>query len=338
MPRQARIDAPGALHHIIARGIERRRIFRNKKDYADFLGRLAALVVENRTDCYAWALMPNHFHLLLKSDVVPIATLMRRLLTGYAVSFNHRHGRNGHVFQNRYKSILCQEDVYFKELVRYIHLNPLRAGLVADLPALSRYAFAGHGVLAGDQANDWQNSAAVLQVFGAKAARARERYRLFVQEGVEQGKRPELTGGGMIRSLGGWTVVKGLGKEQELRKGDERILGDSDFVEETLRQAAEGWRREHRLLAKGVELSHVLLAVAELLEVKAEEITKPGKERQRVRARSLLCYWAVRELGMTMSGMSRQLGLSVPAIAMAVRRGAAIAHDNGYSLQKALKF
>jgi len=108
--------------------------------------------------------------LLLKSAAVPIATLMSRLLTGYAVLCNHRHGRHGHVFQNRYKSILCQEDVYFKELVRYIHLNPLRAGLVADLPALSHYAYAGHGVLAGDQTNDWQNSAAVLKLFGTKAA------------------------------------------------------------------------------------------------------------------------------------------------------------------------
>ena len=125
MPRQARIDAPGALHHIIARGIERRRIFRTRKDYLDFIDRLSSLLDSTGTRCYAWALIPNHFHLLLKTGSVPIATVMRRLLTGYAVSFNNRHCRHGHVFQNRYKSILCQEETYLKELVRYIHLNPL---------------------------------------------------------------------------------------------------------------------------------------------------------------------------------------------------------------------
>lgn len=126
MPRQARIDAPGALHHITARGIERRKIFLNERDLTDFIARLATILAETRTECSAWALIPNHFHLLLKTGTVPIASVMRRLLTGYAVSFNHRHNCHGHVFQNRYKSILCQEDVYLRELVRYIHLNPLR--------------------------------------------------------------------------------------------------------------------------------------------------------------------------------------------------------------------
>ena len=133
MPREARLDAPGALHHIVVRGIERRKIFRDDSDRGDFLERLSAILGESRTPCYAWALMPNHFHLLLKTGQTPISTLMRRLLTGYAVSFNLRHRRSGHLFQNRYKSILCQEDSYLLELVRYIHLNPLRAKLVSSM-------------------------------------------------------------------------------------------------------------------------------------------------------------------------------------------------------------
>jgi REP element-mobilizing transposase RayT len=110
MPRKARIDAPGALHHIIVRGIERRKIFYDDRDRDNFLKRLGIILTDSKTPCFAWALIPNHSHLLLRTGVVPIATVMRRLLTGYAVSFNRRHRRHGQLFQNRYKSILCQED------------------------------------------------------------------------------------------------------------------------------------------------------------------------------------------------------------------------------------
>ena len=130
MPRQARLDAPGVLHHIMIRGIERRKIFTDDKDREDMLDRLAKLLPETQTACYAWAFLPNHAHFLFRTGVTPLATVMRRLLTGYAVSFNRRHKRRGHLFQNRYKSIVCQEDAYLKELVRYIHLNPVRAVLL----------------------------------------------------------------------------------------------------------------------------------------------------------------------------------------------------------------
>ncbi len=126
MPRQSRIDSTGALHHIIVRGIERRKIFEDDEDRYNFLERLGLILDETQTHCYAWALIPNHFHLLVRTGAVPVATVMRRLLTGHAISFNRRHHRNGHLFQNRYKSILCQQEPYFLELVRYIHLNPLR--------------------------------------------------------------------------------------------------------------------------------------------------------------------------------------------------------------------
>ena len=118
MPRKARIDAPGALQHIIIRGIERKAIFKDDSDRDNFLDRLSALVSESETGCYGWAIMTNHVHLLLKTGLSPVATVMRRLLTGYAVSFNRRHRRHGHLFQNRYKSFLCEKDVYLKELVR----------------------------------------------------------------------------------------------------------------------------------------------------------------------------------------------------------------------------
>jgi len=168
MPRKSRIDAPGSLHHIIARGIDRKNIFKDDKDRDSFLERLGGIFAETQISCFAWALIPNHFHLLLKTGATPISTVMRRLLTGYAVSFNRRHRRYGHLFQNRYKSILCQEDPYFLELVRYIHLNPLRAGLVNDLRSLDKYRYSGHAVILEKRKYSWQNTEYVLRLFGEK--------------------------------------------------------------------------------------------------------------------------------------------------------------------------
>ena len=136
MLRLARLDALGVLHHLMIRGIERQKIFWNDHDREDLLGRLSRLVSETHTPCYAWVFIQNHTLLLFRSGRVPLATVTRRLLTGYAVSFNRRHKRNGHLFQNRYRSIVCQEDAYLRELVRYIHLKTIQVGIVATGSAL----------------------------------------------------------------------------------------------------------------------------------------------------------------------------------------------------------
>jgi len=124
MPRKARLDIPGLLQHVIVCGIERRKIFIDDKDRSLFLDRLTSLLEETDTDCFAWSLIPNHFHLLLRPNRFELKLFMRRLLTGYAINLNYRHSRDGHVFQNRYKYVVCEE-MYLLELVRYIHLNPL---------------------------------------------------------------------------------------------------------------------------------------------------------------------------------------------------------------------
>ncbi|MBN1665077.1 MAG: transposase, partial [Deltaproteobacteria bacterium] len=147
MPRQSRIDAAGAVHHIMVRGIERKKIFDNDADREQFLKRIGEILEDTSTTCFAWSLMPNHFHLLVRTGHTTISTVMRRLLTGYAIWYNRTHRRHGHLFQNRFKSILCQEDTYLIELVRYIHLNPLRAGLVHDMDELDDYPYSGHTVL-----------------------------------------------------------------------------------------------------------------------------------------------------------------------------------------------
>jgi len=332
MPRQSRIDTAGALHHIMARGIEGSKVFRSNKDRDNFLERLAKILKDTNTTCYAWALIPNHFHLLLRTGSVPISTVMRRLLTGYALWYNRRHHRHGHLFQNRFKSILCQEDSYLLELVRYIHLNPIRAGLVKDLDELNTYPYSGHGAVMGKGKHGWQNVKEVLAMFGGSHGRARRSYRNFVEKGITEGKRHDLTGGGLLRSAGGWEGVKALREEKVYQRNDERILGDGDFVDRVLACAEEDMERRYALQARGIDLDSVAARVSEVLKIKTEDIWAKGKYQRIVNARSLLCYWAVRELGIPMSNLSIKLGISIPSISISVRRGQRIAEENEFTL------
>jgi putative transposase len=135
---------------------------------------------------------------------------MRKILIGYVVNFNRRHKRYGHLFQNRYKSIVCEDDPYLLELTRYIHLNPVRAGAVEDLPSLRRYPWSGHSALMGKPERSSQDTDTVLGYFGRSKKEAVLYYEAFVREGVSQGRRPDLVGGGLIRSLGGWSQVLSL--------------------------------------------------------------------------------------------------------------------------------
>ncbi|WP_235506230.1 transposase [Desulfatitalea tepidiphila] len=332
MPRKARIDAPGALHHIILRGIERRKIFYDDQDRDNFLDRLETVLTDTETPCFAWALMPNHVHLLLKTSATPIPTVMRRLLTGYAVSFNRRHHRHGQLFQNRYKSILCQEDLYFLQLVRYIHLNPFRARLVPDMKGLDYYAYAGHSTVMGNHDRPWQKTDFVLRYYDEKRSLARRAYREYVKNGIEDGRRPELVGGGLVRSAGGWTAVKALRKGTDRVKGDERILGDGKFVEAALTEAQENLERRYRLRANGCDFEWLVGRVAEQLVIAPEDVLAPGKYPQNVKARSLLCFWATRELGMKTVELAEKLNLSQPTVSQSVQRGQKIARQQGFCL------
>src|SRR4030042_2418367 len=169
MPRKARLDTPGTLHHVMIRGLDRRRIFWDDEDRRDFLSRVVQLVKKSGDRIVAWTLMENHVHFLRFSGPLGLPAFMRRLLTGYAGCFNRRHRRIGHLFQNRYKSIVCEEEVYLLELVRYIHLNPLRASVVKTLGELDVYPWSGHCVLVGKKRNDWQGGDYVLRPFGKRA-------------------------------------------------------------------------------------------------------------------------------------------------------------------------
>ncbi len=210
MPRRPRLDIPGALHHIMIRGNDRSDIFRDDEDKRHFLQKLEELILDSKSQVFAWTLMTNHAHILFKSGQKGISSVMRRLLTWYAIYFNRRHKRTGHLFENRYKSILCEEGHYLLELVRYIHLNPVRAGIVRTLDELDHYLWSGHGVLVGSIVMDWMATEYVLALFGKTLSAARKKYRSFVSDGLHLGHRPELTGGGLVRSKGGWSQVKAL--------------------------------------------------------------------------------------------------------------------------------
>jgi putative transposase len=258
---------------------------------------------------------------------------MKRLLTGYAVSFNRRHRRSGHLFQNRYKSILCQEDLYLMELVRYIHLNPLRANLVSKMSQLDRYPYSGHSTLMGHKKKPWQDAEYVLSLFGKRVSTCRKKYRRFVQKGVEQGRQPGLTGGGLVRSSGGWGVLKSIRRMGVHLKGDERILGDSDFVESSLKAANEAMDRKYQLQAAGYDFDKVVDRVAELFQLKPTDIVLPSKQRHRVKARSLLCFWTVRELGISSITIAGRLGITQPAVSRLAQRGEKLATKNSLSLE-----
>ena len=333
MPRLARLDAPGVLHHVIIRGIERRKIFKDNKDKDNFLDRLEILLPETKIICYAWALLSNHAHFLFRTGDTPLSTLMRRLLTGYVVSFNRRYKRHGQLFQNRYKSIICQEDAYLKELVRYIHLNPLRAKIVSDISALNTYAYSGHSAIMDKKKRLWQDKGYVLSFFGKSLREARKRYLQYVESGIEQGRRPELVGGGLIRSLGGWDEVKKIKLSgQDRIKSDHRILGDSAFVMEVLAEAEEKFERFYELKSKGYDLAAVAQKVCELFGIEPDEIYSKSRQKTRAEARGLYCYWAVVELGYSLADLARPLGMTGQGVGYAVRRGEQIAKANNYRL------
>jgi putative transposase len=322
MPRRARLDAPGTLHHIIVRGIERRQIVDDDRDRRDFVSRMGTVAVESASSIYAWALMTNHAHILLRSGPTGLSQYMRRILSGYAISYNRRHQRHGHLFQNRYKSIICEEDLYFKELVRYIHLNPLRVGLVDSLAKLDRCRYCGHSVLMGRVNNDWQDRDYVLKWFGSKEGEAKRAYRQFVKKGIDQGRRPDLVGGGLIRSQGGWSAVKAMRRLGVREKSDERILGSGEFVEQLIEQSDQLRKEQFSLQQRLQRGASVVEKLCKKENVSISEL-KSGSRRQRVlMVRRQLAKDLVEQCGLSLTETGRHLGVSASGIAKSLSRPA----------------
>jgi len=321
MPRGPRLDAPGTLHHVMVRGLDRQVIFRDDRDRDDFVRRVATLAEAGYLAVYAFAVLPNHVHLLVRTQTRPLSRNMRSLLTGYAGQFNRRHRRTGHLFQNRYKSIVVDEEVYFLELVRYLHLNPLRAGIVEDLGSLARSPWTGHSALLGHLARPWLAASEILGRFPGSARAARRAYQAFVAAGSSQGRRPELQGGGLRRSLGGWEAVATLRRGREAYVADERVLGCGDFVEALYRQVERRDAQRRILSHRAPNLGAMIERVARASNLLPEALVGGGRTRAITRARDGLAYLWVEVLGRSGRELARAINLHPVSVCRAVQRG-----------------
>lgn len=303
MPRGPRLDTPLAVHHVWNRGIERCDIFRDDDDRRNFLARIERSVRDRHLAIYAWALMPNHFHLLTRTGNLGLSATMRAIEGGYANYFNARHQRAGHLFQNRFKNTLVGEDPYFLELLRYIHLNPLRAGIVANLDDLDRYPWTGHAAMLGHQLTPWHDIHSGLLHFGPKSTRVAA-YREFVANGLNYPKC-NLDGGGMRRSLRIWQYLNPIARGREAWSFDERILGSSSFVDAVLAEVNDEPSNGQVGFDHAACVDHMLVQIAARTGVPLPLLRSNCKRPDAVRARQALCYLAICHAAVP----ARQLGM-----------------------------
>ncbi|MEO8604100.1 MAG: transposase [bacterium] len=319
MPRGPRLDAPGALHHVIARGIERRDIFRDDCDRQCCIDRLARVITLGGAALYAWCLMPNHIHALIRSGPTPLSLLMRRWIGPYASYFNRRHDRIGHLFQNRFKSILVDETAYFLQLVRYIHLNPVRAGLCRQLADLDAYPWSGHATLLGLRQMAAQDVAFVLRQFGARTGEARRTYREFLETSlVGLGSADGYSTAGLRPTTRGWARLAALRRGREAWSVDEHVLGDEAFSDSVIGQPsteAMPPSAEPRLL-----LAVTCGAVGAHLGISPLRIGSRSTCDRVLSARALVCHVAVCRYGLSLRGVARHLGISKQSVTRAVAR------------------
>ena len=320
MPRGARLDEPGALHHVMVRGIERTEIVLDDEDRMDFLKRIGKASAATGTVIYAWALMTNHAHLLLRSGTAGLSSFMRKVLTGYSVSFNRRYQRSGHLFQNRYKSILCEEEPYFVKLVSYIHLNPLRARQVGSLEELERYPWSGHSVLMGRSEYTWQDTDYVLEQFGRKVGSARKAYLEFMGDQIQLGQQPELTGGGLVRSAGGWSEVLSMRQRGERQFSDERILGSGEFVEEVLGEVDGTQKEMMPAKLRHAEAEKLLEQQCNVSGLSQDALQGGSRSKDYCELRRELARKFVEELALSHADVARLLGISRSGVSQMLRR------------------
>jgi REP element-mobilizing transposase RayT len=324
----------------MVRGIERSNIFNTENDQKDFLKRLSTTLTDTQTPCYAYALMSNHFHVLLQTGPTPISKVMQSLLTGYAVSYNLRHNRAGKLYQNRFKSILCDKEEYLLQLIRYIHLNPIRVKLISNITELETSPLTGHSILMGkrktekDENTDWLDAEEVLSNFGETMKKARGEYGKYIQEGIDEEEPLDFDGGGLKRSVGGlWEVLTSPGtKKKKKEAADERILGTGAFVEAALHYAEEEESKASKLQREGWDFKKVLDRAAKSVGVSPEELMYHTKHKARSQGRALLCKWLVDDLRNTQSSVAENLRVTQSTVSKLVNRGRSVEKKMGVCL------
>jgi REP element-mobilizing transposase RayT len=292
MARKPRAEVEGGLYHVITRGNNRRQIFNSPADYKKFLLLLAVQKTNLPFLLYAYCLMTNHVHLLLERQASAVGRIMHRLLTGYAQYYNRRYRRVGHLLQGRHKAILCQSERYLCELVRYIHLNPVRAGMVSRP---EDYEYSSHRAYLGREPAGIVNVDPVLRHFGAKREVARERYRKFVAAGIKQGHCEEF-----------YAAEEG------------RILGSEEFIDATIHRIGEINRSNRGAKKKEfpgceVELERLVAAVETVCNIPREDFCGTSKSAPAVRAKEMLILIGL-QLGASMKVLWEIIGISPSAL------------------------
>jgi putative transposase len=312
MPRIARIESPGSLFHIMAHSFEGKDLFVDDQDRNEFLSRFAKGLTNTGFQCYAWALMDNHYHLLIRSTELPLSKLMRSLNGGYARYYNKKHKRKGYLFQDRFKSVLCQEQDYAKELIRYIHLNPLRAGMVSSLDQLKTFAWCGHGFLLGvKNANGekFQNREESLRRFGANESSAVEAYLQYLAKGCfdedtkKSGKLSAIQATEIAGSFKGWPAV----------------IGDHEFVKVAMEKYKEYRCRKHRKADYPLVLDTISNKVCLEFRITKEDLLKRGRKNKRSKARAAFCFQSHQNERIPLSVIARYLMTTIPPIAAHVK-------------------
>lgn len=335
MPRGPRLDAPGILHHVRLRGIERRKLFLDDHDRTDFLERLELCCADGQAFVYAWCLMDNHVHLAVRTGRRPLSRTMSRVLTGYAVRFNLRHKRSGHLLQNRYTSTVVEDEPYFLNLVRYIHLNPVRARIVGSLDELARYLWTGHAVLMGKRKAPFQDTDEVLARFGVQVGGARRELKKFM--GDPEAKRDEKVfkgaRGGLVRSIGGMSELREHSRGPKWAH-DDRILGSGDFVTSVLEQAEqERPRGDMDDGQRWAAYDELVKRICRYYKIDTGELLGGGRRRIVVRARKIVAYVATRKLGLSSAAVARTMNVSTAAISKAVSKGRDALDELGVSAE-----
>jgi len=295
-------------------------IFKSNEDKEQFLQRLGENIDNGNAFIYAWAVMNNHAHFLFKSGKKGVSDIMRKLLTWYAQYYNRRHKRTGHLFSNRYKSILCDEDRYLLALIRYIHLNPVRAKAINTLEELDRYPWSGHSVIVGNIRRTWMDSDYPLARFGKNRKVARKEYRRFIEEGLTLKQRTKLNAGGLLRSSGRWSQVEAMRRRGQKEGFDERILGSGEFVRAVLDEAEDRHVRQLRMRQSGSTIDTIIREECAKGGISDKEI-KAGSRRKIVSAiRAKIAYRSREELGLSAAEIARHTGVSTSGITRAIEK------------------
>lgn len=280
MARKPRMEFEGAVYHVIARGNRRTTLFHHADDYKEYLSRLQQYQQRDRLTCYAYVLMPKHVHLLVESSEIPLSRTMQTLQFTYTQYYNRRYRKSGHLFQGRYKAILCDRDAYLLELVRYLHLNPARLRKPMDP---WRYRWSSHGAYLGQTSPIQVDTDSVLEHFHRRRGPARKAYREFMRDGLTMGHQAEF-----------YETV------------DQRFLGDDRFLEEVAKKSKERNAIPSRKLK--ISFTRLLSAVATVTGKTATELVEQGRYRDRTEARALLVFAAREWTNLTVQAMARHLG------------------------------